>query len=167
MKVKSLSQLQLLATPWTAAYQAPQPMGFSRQEYWSGLPLPSPGRSRTVSFNYGPGNKGLPWLTNLVWVTARACGRGRLWASLAASKPRLPPHQCAAHHTPPPHTHTHPVSPKESPWLRVGGKKKCINREMCQRFLSQNECFMDPVFYDSTCNFANGVFGSSGSFLTP
>ena len=35
MKVKSLSCVQLLATPWTAAYQAPQPRGFSRQEYWS------------------------------------------------------------------------------------------------------------------------------------
>ena len=42
MKVKSLSRVQLLATPWTAAYQAPPSMGFSRQEYWSGLPLPSP-----------------------------------------------------------------------------------------------------------------------------
>ena len=42
VKVKSLSHVQLLATPWTAAYQAPLPMGFSRQEYWSGLPLPSP-----------------------------------------------------------------------------------------------------------------------------
>ena len=41
-KVKSLSRVQLLATPWTAAYQAPPSMGFSRQEYWSGLPLPSP-----------------------------------------------------------------------------------------------------------------------------
>ena len=40
-KVKSLSRVQLLATPWTAAYQAPLSMGFSRQEYWSGLPLPS------------------------------------------------------------------------------------------------------------------------------
>ena len=40
--VKSLSRVQLLATPWTAAYQAPPPMRFSRQEYWSGLPLPSP-----------------------------------------------------------------------------------------------------------------------------
>ena len=40
-KVKSLSHVRLLATPWTAAYQAPPPMGFSRQEYWSGLPLPS------------------------------------------------------------------------------------------------------------------------------
>ena len=42
MKVKSLCRVQLLATPWTAAYQAPPPMGFSRQEYWSGVPLPSP-----------------------------------------------------------------------------------------------------------------------------
>ena len=41
-KVKSLSRVRLLATPWTAAYQAPPPMGFSRQEYWSGVPLPSP-----------------------------------------------------------------------------------------------------------------------------
>ena len=39
VKVKSLSRVQLLATPWTAAYQAPPPMGFSRQEYWSGVPL--------------------------------------------------------------------------------------------------------------------------------
>ena len=38
LKVKSLSHVRLLATPWTAAYQAPPPMGFSRQEYWSGVP---------------------------------------------------------------------------------------------------------------------------------
>ena len=42
VKVKSLSRIQLLATPWTAAYQAPPSMGFSRQEYWNGVPLPSP-----------------------------------------------------------------------------------------------------------------------------
>ena len=41
-KVKSLSRVWLLATPWTAAYQALPSMGFSRQEYWSGVPLPSP-----------------------------------------------------------------------------------------------------------------------------
>jgi len=41
VKVKSLSRVRLLATPWTAAYQAPLSMGFSRQEYWSGVPLPS------------------------------------------------------------------------------------------------------------------------------
>ena len=40
--MKSLSRVRLLATPWTAAYQAPPPMGFSRQQYWSGVPLPSP-----------------------------------------------------------------------------------------------------------------------------
>ena len=39
MKVKLLSCVRLLATPWTAAYQAPLSMGFSRQEYWSGVPL--------------------------------------------------------------------------------------------------------------------------------
>ena len=42
VKVKSLSCVRLLATPWTTAYQAPPFMGFSRQEYWSGSPLPSP-----------------------------------------------------------------------------------------------------------------------------
>ena len=44
MKVKSLSRVRLLATPWTAAYQARPSMGLSRQEYWSGMPLPSPKR---------------------------------------------------------------------------------------------------------------------------
>ena len=39
--MKSLSRVQLLVTPWTAAYQAPPSMGFSKQEYWSGVPLPS------------------------------------------------------------------------------------------------------------------------------
>ena len=43
VKVKLLSCVQLFATPWTVAHQAPLSMGFSRQEYWSGLPLPSPG----------------------------------------------------------------------------------------------------------------------------
>ena len=54
VKVKSLSRSQLLATPWTAAYQAPPSTGFCRQEYWSGVPLPSlphplgnPNRSKT------------------------------------------------------------------------------------------------------------------------
>ena len=41
--MKLLSHVQLFATPWTVAYQAPLSMGFSRQEYWSGLPFPSPG----------------------------------------------------------------------------------------------------------------------------
>ena len=45
VKVKSLSCIRPLATPWTAAYQAPPSMGFSRQEYWSGVSLPSPTKS--------------------------------------------------------------------------------------------------------------------------
>ena len=43
VKVRSLSRVRLFATPWTVAYQAPPSTGFSRQEYWSGLPFPSPG----------------------------------------------------------------------------------------------------------------------------
>ena len=43
LKVKLLSRVQLFATPWTVAHQAPPSMEFSRQEYWSGLPFPSPG----------------------------------------------------------------------------------------------------------------------------
>ena len=57
MKVKLLSRVRLLATPWTAAYQAPPSMGFSRQEYWSGVPLPSPLKSLYLSyfhFHYPP-----------------------------------------------------------------------------------------------------------------
>ena len=47
VKTKPLTRVWLFATPWTAAYQAPPFMGFSRQEYWSGLPLPSPNPSPT------------------------------------------------------------------------------------------------------------------------
>ena len=50
VKVKSFSRVRLLATPWTVAYQAPPSMGFSRQEYWSGVPLPSP-RCRRHGFD--------------------------------------------------------------------------------------------------------------------
>ena len=60
MKVKSLSCVWLLATPWTAAHQAPPCMGFSRQEYWSGEPLPSPSRVHRVS-----------QITQIVWESVR------------------------------------------------------------------------------------------------
>ena len=52
VKVKLLSRVQLFTSPWTAAYQAPPSMGFSRQEYWRGVPLPSP------SFYW---NQNSPW----------------------------------------------------------------------------------------------------------
>ena len=62
VKVKSLSRVRLLATPWTAAYQAPPSMGFSRQEYWSGLPLSSP--------------KQYPWWQN-IWGISFKITHGR------------------------------------------------------------------------------------------
>ena len=49
VKVKSLSRVRLLATPWTEAYQAPPPMRFSRQKYWSGVPSPSPFLGRQIN----------------------------------------------------------------------------------------------------------------------
>ena len=56
MKVKSLSRVRLFTTPWSAANQAPPSMGFSRQEYWSGVPLPSPavliGKSKDYIYIY-------------------------------------------------------------------------------------------------------------------
>ena len=51
LKVKSFNRAWLLATPWPAAYQAPPSMGFSRQEYWSGVPLPSPNDLQFTTFH--------------------------------------------------------------------------------------------------------------------
>ena len=62
VKVKSLSRVRLFATPWTVAYQAPPSIEFSRQEYWSGLPFPSPGDLPD------PGNKpGCPQCRQMVY----------------------------------------------------------------------------------------------------
>ena len=64
--MKSLSRVRLCATPWTAAYQAPLSMGFSRQEYWSGVPFPASGSFQIVlhigwpkywSFSFSPSNE--------------------------------------------------------------------------------------------------------------
>ena len=52
VKGKSLSRVQLFVTPWTAAFQAPLSMGFSRQEYWSGVPLPSPWPRSKCKFTF-------------------------------------------------------------------------------------------------------------------
>ena len=54
VKVKSLSRAWLLVTPWTAAYQAPPSMGFSRREHWSGVPLPSPQKMRVIAIIAAP-----------------------------------------------------------------------------------------------------------------
>ena len=52
-EVKSLSHIRLFAALWTVAYQASPSMGFSRQEYWSGLSFPSPGIFPTQGLNLG------------------------------------------------------------------------------------------------------------------
>ena len=69
VKVKSLSCLRPSATPWTAAFQAPPSMGFSRQEYWSGVPLPSPGAETGV-------NRSSHWV-NRDWVNRSSHCWGR------------------------------------------------------------------------------------------
>ena len=62
VKGKSLTRVQLLATPWTAAYQAPPSMGFSRQEYWSGVPLPSPETKGREKLMYELFSQDFDWL---------------------------------------------------------------------------------------------------------
>ena len=69
MKVKSLSRARLLATPWTTAYQAPLSMGFSRQEYWNGLPLPSLKEALSFQYRSDGGSKG-------ALVARYCCGLG-------------------------------------------------------------------------------------------
>ena len=54
VKEQSLSHVRLFATPWTVAYQDPESMGFSRQEYWSGVPFPSPGDLPNPGIKPGP-----------------------------------------------------------------------------------------------------------------
>ena len=68
VKVKSLSRVWLLETPWTAAYQAPPSLGFSRQESWSGVPLPSPAVSMRPWQNATSTCSQLQWkLVQSIW----------------------------------------------------------------------------------------------------
>ena len=76
VKVKSLSRVWLFATPWTAAHQAPPSMGFSGQEYWSGVPSPSPKglprqhikKQRHYFANKGLSSQGYGFSSNHVWM---------------------------------------------------------------------------------------------------
>ena len=72
---------QLLVTPWTAAYQAPLSMGFSRQEYWSGMPLPSPLRVVVSSL--------LPWTAYLLLGSNAKEINIRFHCSVAAGKGQI------------------------------------------------------------------------------
>ena len=81
VKVKSLSRVWLFVTPWTAAYQAPPPMGFSRQEYWSGVPLPSlPHATQFSSVQL----LSCVWLFVILWTAAHQASLSitNSWSSL-------------------------------------------------------------------------------------
>ena len=89
--MKLLSHIWLFVTPWPVAYQGPLSMGFSRQEYWSGLPFPSPGDL------LNPGVE--PWVSRIagrrstIWATREALIKGSIWrvqlSSVAQSCPTL------------------------------------------------------------------------------
>ena len=85
VKVKSLSCVRLFATPWTAAHQAPPSMGFSRQEYWSGVPFPSPYKHdfcrKYISQQNKRPNKLICWICdfqNVVSVPPASASSGNL-----------------------------------------------------------------------------------------
>ena len=103
MKAKSLSRIRLLATPWTAAYQAPPSMGFSRQEYWSGVPshtpyptpktLPQARQSSRLLHGRGKWGK-TEWERNRTRVLGKRSGgtRQEVWSFPSLVLPRaLPP----------------------------------------------------------------------------
>ena len=69
VKVKSLSRVRPSATPWTAAHQAPPSMGFSRQESWSGVPLPSP-----IFYIQSTSQFMFPGLNSHMWLVAAVLG---------------------------------------------------------------------------------------------
>ena len=86
VKVKSLSNVWLLANPWTAAYQAPLSMGFSRQEYQSGLPLPSPIQPWRTPFPiWNQSVVPCPVLTVASWPAYRFLKRQVRWSGIPIS----------------------------------------------------------------------------------
>ena len=96
VKVKSISHVRLLSTPWTAAYQAPPSMGFSRQEYWSGVPLPSPWWTASLGISIIPRP---PYLMNRVQLILhqgpQLCLCSILWPEDSPGWTSLPaPHFC-------------------------------------------------------------------------
>ena len=71
--MKSLSRVLLFATPWTVAYQAPLSMGFSRQEYWSGLSFPSPGIFPVQGLNLPLALTGGFFTASATWEAPEGC----------------------------------------------------------------------------------------------
>ena len=97
--MKSLSHVRLFTTPWTAAYQAPPSMGFSRQEYWSGVPLPSPVNQLYFNLNHqqSPDSHGKtlqPYprhhLDDTRWLAPNTAPRSSAVVTLGRMDPRGP-----------------------------------------------------------------------------
>ena len=95
VKVKSLSRVQLLVTPWTAAHQAPPCMGFSRQEYWSGVPLPSPVSS--LEFIFKKWGIRTPKMPDVMEKRAQTVRSLRATAGLPLLPRRVPDRQLESH----------------------------------------------------------------------
>ena len=110
--MKSLSHIRLFATPWTVAYQASPSMGFSRQEYWSGLPFPSPGDLPDPGIEPGSPALEAGALTSEPPETTQFC-KAIQFSSVAQSCPTLsdPMNHSTpdlpVHHQPPGFTQTH------------------------------------------------------------
>ena len=87
MKVKSESEVAhscpTLATPWTAAYQAPPPMGFSRQKYWSGVPLPSLIQVLLISKDWQSNT--LSFISHLIFLTRSPINFTRIYLDVGFS----------------------------------------------------------------------------------
>ena len=91
MKVKTLSRVRLLVTPWTAAYQAPPSMGFSRQEYWSGVPLLVCKIKMMVFLSRDPIASLRPWFRSCLCeiVPSHCILKSQLWPLILLPAPRL------------------------------------------------------------------------------
>ena len=90
MRVKSLSHVRLFTIPWTAAHQAPLSMGFSRGEYWSGVPLPSPIYIPTKTVWNGRRRKQLSWKYESVLSEIKRRDTAQAWQSFATAAPSWP-----------------------------------------------------------------------------
>ena len=90
-KVKSLSRVRPSATPWTAAFQAPPSMGFSRQEYWSGVPLPSPTSAQGNTYY---GNNYCPFSLISIIPVSTLCCIFTFFLNFTSIRPIAPVHEC-------------------------------------------------------------------------
>ena len=95
VKVKLLSPVRLLATPWTVAHQAPLPMEFSKQEYWSGLPYPPPGDPSKSEVKQSEVSQSCPTLCDpmdcsLPGFSVRGILQARIleWGAIGSFQPR-------------------------------------------------------------------------------